>query len=150
MADPAAKQNVRGAPARRTGMGRVLGADLPARIAAAVALMAGALASAWAGGYWFSAFWLIAALVVHWEWQRLIGGPDQRLRVLCGSAALVVAAQLAIDGAAFWAAAALVIGAAGAALASGLLQRPHAERPREEAEAHGAMHLVSHVIHRLA
>lgn len=40
--------------------------------------------------------------------------------------------------------------AAGAALASGLLQRPHAERPREEAEAHGAMHLVSHVIHRLA
>jgi phosphatidate cytidylyltransferase len=119
MADPAAKQNVRGAPARRTGMGRVLGADLPARIAAAVALMAGALASAWAGGYWFSAFWLIAALVVHWEWQRLIGGPDQRLRVLCGSAALVVAAQLAIDGAAFWAAAALVIGAAGAALASG-------------------------------
>ncbi|MGA2793691.1 MAG: phosphatidate cytidylyltransferase [Roseiarcus sp.] len=108
-----------GAPTRRSGPGRILGADLRARVGAAIALMVGALATAWAGGYWFSAFWLIAALVVHWEWQRLIGGPNQGLRVLCGSAGLVVAAPLAINDAVFWAMAALLIGAAGAALASG-------------------------------
>jgi len=119
MADPAPKERVDGAPTRRSGPGRILGADLRARVGAAIALMVGALATAWAGGYWFSAFWLIAALVVHWEWQRLIGGPNQGLRVLCGSAALVVAAPLAINDAVFWAIAALLIGAAGAALASG-------------------------------
>ncbi len=40
--------------------------------------------------------------------------------------------------------------AAAAALASWLLQRPHAARVHEEVEAHGALHLISHVIHRLA
>lgn len=115
MADPALKQRAGDAPARRTG----LGGDLRARVGAAVALMVGALATAWAGGYWFSAFWLIAALVVHWEWQNLISGPNQGSRVLCGSAGLVVAAPLAINEAVFWAIAALLAGAAGAALASG-------------------------------
>ncbi len=97
---------------------RIFNAELRARVGAAVALMAGALATAWAGGYWFGAFWLIAALVVHWEWQRLIGGPGQGLRVLCGSAGLVAAAPLATNEAALWAIAALLIGAAGAALAN--------------------------------
>jgi len=123
MAHPAPKESVGGAPARRTGPGPILGADLPVRVGAAAALMVGALATAWAGGYWFSSFWLIAALVVHWEWQRLIGGPNQGLRVLYGSAGLVAAAPLAIDDAVFWAIAALLIGAAGAALASGV-RRP--------------------------
>jgi phosphatidate cytidylyltransferase len=33
-----------------------------------------ALATAWIGGFIFAAFWWLAALVVLWEWQRLIGG----------------------------------------------------------------------------
>lgn len=123
MADPAPETQGDGAPARRSGVGRLPGPELRARIGAAVAMMIGALASAWAGGYWFGAFWLIAALIVHWEWQRLIGGPQQRWRVICGSAGLVVAALLAsgpraVDGA-IWAIAAVLIGAAGAVIASG-------------------------------
>jgi phosphatidate cytidylyltransferase len=120
MANPAPGESSNGASARRAGSAGVFGADLRARVGAAVALMAGALASAWAGGYWFASFWLIAALVVHWEWQRLIGGSNQRLRVLCGSAGLAAAAPLAIDQTAAWAIAALLIGAVGAALASGV------------------------------
>ncbi len=124
MANPAPEESGNGASARRAGSAGVFGADLRARVSAAVALMVGALASAWAGGYWFASFWLIAAQVVHWEWQRLVGGPNQRLRVLCGSAGLAAAAPLAIDHAAAWAIVALLIGALGAALANGMRPRP--------------------------
>ena len=119
MGNPAPEANDQTALARRTGPASVFGADLPARVGAGIALMVGALASAWAGGYWFALFWLVAALAVHWEWQRLVGGPNLGLRVLCGSAGLVVATPLAIDHVAVWAIAALLIGAVGAALANG-------------------------------
>jgi phosphatidate cytidylyltransferase len=119
MANPEPEESGEGAPARRAGSAPIFGADLPARVGAAIALMGGALASAWAGGYWFASFWLVAALVVHWEWQRLVGGPNLGLRLLCGSAGLIVAAPLAIDHIAAWAIGALLIGAAGASLASG-------------------------------
>jgi phosphatidate cytidylyltransferase len=120
MADLARRGTTEGAPPRLTASGRILSADLPARIGAALILMAVALAAAWAGGYWFSAFWLIAAVVVHWEWQILIGGPNHELRVLFGAAGLVVAAPLATNDAVFWAIVALLAGAIGAALTSGI------------------------------
>lgn len=97
--------------------GRV--SDLPARIGAAVVLMALALGSAWAGGAWFAAFWLAAALLVHWEWQSLIGGEHRALRVAAGSVGLVAAAPLAIDGKLLGAIAALLAGAALASAAAG-------------------------------
>jgi len=93
--------------------------DLPARIGAALVLMALALGSAWAGGYWFGAFWLIAALLVHWEWQTLIGGPRRGLRVAGGSVGLVLAAPLAIDDSAAGAVAAVVCGAVLASASAG-------------------------------
>jgi phosphatidate cytidylyltransferase len=93
--------------------------DLPARIGAAVVLMVGALGAAWLGGYWFAAFWLIAAALINWEWQSLVGGPNRLLRVLCGGAALLAAAPLAINDALGWATAAALAGAIGASLVGG-------------------------------
>jgi phosphatidate cytidylyltransferase len=114
-AGPRAEGSTIGLNAARTRHG----AELRRRAPAALALMAGALASAWVGGYWFGAFWLIAALLLHWEWQRLIGGPRLELRVFFGSVALIVATPLATHQAALSAIAALAAGAVGAALASG-------------------------------
>jgi phosphatidate cytidylyltransferase len=120
VADPAKEPRAEAAAARGQGLARLVGADLPARVAAAVVLMAAALWTAWAGGYWFGLFWLIAAIVIHWEWQNLIGGPNRRSRLLCGAAGLVVAAPLAINDAVLLALAALLASAAAAALGGGL------------------------------
>ena len=103
----------------------VLGQNLPwglVILGAMIAIVLGiaALGAAWAGGYWFSAFWLIAAIIVHWEWQNLIGGPNHELRVLFGSAGLLVAAPLATNDAVFWAIVALLAAALGASLTSGI------------------------------
>jgi phosphatidate cytidylyltransferase len=85
--------------------------DLPARIGAAVVLMAVALGAAWAGGYWFCAFWLIAAVIVNWEWQALMGEPNRELGALFGAAGLCVAAPLATNDDVLWAVAAVLAGA---------------------------------------
>ena len=50
------------------------GADLPARVISGILMMALALGLAWVGGFSFLVMWLLAAMVVAWEWQRLIGG----------------------------------------------------------------------------
>ena len=120
MADPARRALGDGAASPRGLSGRFAAADLLPRIGAAIVLGAAALVAAWAGGYWFSAFWLIAAIIVHWEWQNLIGGPNHELRALFGAAGLVVAAPLATNDAVFWAIAALLAGALGASLTSGI------------------------------
>jgi phosphatidate cytidylyltransferase len=119
MADPAKQAMNEGAPKRAAGIAGLVGADLPARVGAAVVLMALALGSAWAGGYWFTAFWLIAAILVHWEWQNLIGGPNRDLRSAFGAVGLFIAAPLATNDAVFWAIVALLAGAIGASLTSG-------------------------------
>jgi len=72
--------------------------DLPARAAAGLVLMALALAAVWAGFYWFTLFWLIAAIMVNSEWQNLIGGEGRAYRMAVGGLALAVAAFLAVDG----------------------------------------------------
>ncbi len=80
--------------ATRRGAGALIGSDLPARAAAGLVMMALALSSAWAGGWWFALFWLLAALAVLWEWQTLAVA-DNRTLWLPGAAGLVVAAYLA-------------------------------------------------------
>ena len=62
------------------------GPDLGPRVAAAVAMGCVALAAAWIGGFVFAAFWWIAAIVVLWEWQRLIGAARLVERVAVGGA----------------------------------------------------------------
>jgi phosphatidate cytidylyltransferase len=123
MADPAEKADIGGAPQRQSRFSRIAASDLPARAAAGVVLMIAALAAAAAGGYWFTAFWLVAALVVHWEWQNLIGGPNQNLRAAFGGAGLVVAAPLATNDALLLAIVALLAGAVAASLTSGVRPR---------------------------
>ena len=77
--------------------------------------MIAALGAAWAGGYWFTAFWLIAALIVHWEWQNLIGGPNhESARCVRRRRGCVVAAPLATNDAVFWAIVALLAAAVAA------------------------------------
>jgi phosphatidate cytidylyltransferase len=97
--------------------------DLPARAAAGLVLMIVALAAVWAGLYWFMLFWLIAAILVNWEWQSLIGPERRAYRVLVGSLALALAGFLSVDGRAALAIVALSIGAGLAAL-SGEWRRP--------------------------
>ena len=86
--------------------------ELPARVGAGLALMALALGAVWAGFYWFMLFWLIAAALVNWEWQGLVGGDRRTFRAVLGGVALTVSAALAINGEATWAILSLFVGAA--------------------------------------
>jgi phosphatidate cytidylyltransferase len=65
--------------------------DLGPRLASGLVMIAFALASLVAGGLVFLGFWLIAALAVNWEWQRMTGGPHLQWRV-AGSAVTIAAA----------------------------------------------------------
>ncbi|HLJ71224.1 MAG TPA: phosphatidate cytidylyltransferase [Roseiarcus sp.] len=96
--------------------------ELPARIAASLAMMALALAAVWAGAMWFMLFWLIAFALVNWEWQGLIGGGGRALRVMLGNIVLAAAAVLAISGEARDAIIAALVGAALASI--GFWRRP--------------------------
>jgi phosphatidate cytidylyltransferase len=68
--------------------------DLGVRAASALVLVVTAVGSLFAGGWLFVLYWLIAALAVHWEWQRLIGAPLPWLRFFGGGFALCAAAAL--------------------------------------------------------
>jgi phosphatidate cytidylyltransferase len=68
--------------------------DLGVRAASGLVLVATAVGSLFAGGWLFVLYWLIAALAVHWEWQRLIGAPLPWLRIFSGGFALCAAAVL--------------------------------------------------------
>jgi phosphatidate cytidylyltransferase len=119
MADPAAPPGNVGASAAARVFG---GADLPARALAGLAMMALALASAWAGGWWFALFWLALALLVFWEWEALTGAGNGPGFVL-GGAGLVAAAFLANAQIAPACLLALALGAAGAGLATRRAER---------------------------
>ena len=92
--------------------------ELPARIAASLAMMALALGAVWAGAMWFMLFWLIAFALVNWEWQGLVGGDGRTLRVMLGHVVLAAAAVLAMSGYAFHAIIAALVGAALASFGS--------------------------------
>jgi len=95
--------------------------DLPARIAAGLAMMALALGAVWAGPSWFMLFWLIAAALVNFEWQSLIGRDRRGFRVAIGAAALAAAALLSLNGRAASAILPLALGGGLAAAAAGRL-----------------------------
>jgi phosphatidate cytidylyltransferase len=68
--------------------------DLWVRAASALVLVTAAVGSLAVGGWLYTIVWLVAALAVHWEWQRLIGAPLPWLRMLGGGFALCAAAVL--------------------------------------------------------
>jgi phosphatidate cytidylyltransferase len=82
----------------RTGFSGRVGADLPVRALAGLAMMAVALGATFAGAAWFVALWLAAAIAIHWEWQRMIDKERLALRVAIGVFALVVTALLMLEG----------------------------------------------------
>ena len=89
-----------------------IGPDLWPRVAAAVVMGLIALWVAWTGGIVFIAFWWIAAAIVLWEWQRIVGGRRVLERVGLGALCLAAAALCALHNWAVLAVAMLV--AAGA------------------------------------
>jgi phosphatidate cytidylyltransferase len=97
--------------------------DLGSRLASGVILALLALAALWAGGWFFAAFWMVAAIAIIWEWQRLVGGPGLRTRLVAGAVAVAFAAGLASLSYPQIALAAVLVGAAVAAVAAG---RTHA------------------------
>ena len=100
-----------GDPAVRPAPRRRFGSDLKPRIAAAVVMGSLALATAWVGGFIFAAFWWLAAVVVLWEWQRLVGGARLAERVALGGLFIALAALFALHNSALGVVAGFVIGA---------------------------------------
>ena len=74
----------------------VIGEDLKPRAISGVVMIVAALAATVVGGFPFLVFWGIAAIGVAWEWQRLIGGDKQGVRVTAAVLALVAAAPWAL------------------------------------------------------
>jgi phosphatidate cytidylyltransferase len=72
--------------------------DLGPRLASGVVMIALALTTLRAGGFVFVAFWLVAAIAVHWEWQRMTGGPHESVRMIGGGAVIALVAGLAALG----------------------------------------------------
>ncbi|MBX9827081.1 MAG: phosphatidate cytidylyltransferase [Xanthobacteraceae bacterium] len=68
--------------------------NLALRVVSSLVLAPLAIAAAWFGGAVFIAFWLIAALVVLWEWQTLVCGHDRNSVLTVGAAALAGAAAV--------------------------------------------------------
>jgi phosphatidate cytidylyltransferase len=66
--------------------------DLGARAISGVVMIVVAIATARQGGTIFVAFWLAAAIAVHWEWQRLVGGDRPFVRLALGLVALATIA----------------------------------------------------------
>ena len=95
--------------------------DLAPRAASALVLVAVAVGTAISGGRPFAALWWLAALAIHWEWQRLIGSGRDPGRLVFGALAIALAAVAAPYGNSGWS---LLLLAAGA-VAAGWSGRGH-------------------------
>jgi phosphatidate cytidylyltransferase len=71
------------------------GGQLAVRTASGLLLAAFALAVACVGGWPFVAFWGGAAVLVFWEWTRLVAGSHSRVFLLAGGLSVALAAGLA-------------------------------------------------------
>jgi phosphatidate cytidylyltransferase len=69
--------------------------DLPKRLLSGVVMIALALWSLFEGGLVFDVFWLMAALLIFWEWQRIVGPRALLPRLLVGGVSLLASAGLA-------------------------------------------------------
>lgn len=83
------------APVSKSALLRARLSDLGPRIVSTLVLVVGAIASVVSGGLVFVLVWVAACLVVHFEWQRLVGGLRHVVRFVPGSLAVIAAALLA-------------------------------------------------------
>ena len=86
--------NDRAQPDARPSRTAILG-DLGPRLASGLVMIALALGSLYAGGVIFVMFWLVAALAINWEWQRMVGGERELGRMIIGGVVLAGSAALA-------------------------------------------------------
>lgn len=98
-------------------------ADLGLRIGSGLVMVGLALGSLWYSGQVFLLFWLLAAVLLHWEWQTMAGGQHLAGRVICGTAVLVLAGILAWGPNKDYAVLALLAGAGGLAVLAGPQKR---------------------------
>jgi phosphatidate cytidylyltransferase len=68
--------------------------DLLRRIASAMVLIPVAIAVAWFGGWPFAVFWSVAALIVLWEWNKLVLAEAPPALMIGEAAALIAAVVL--------------------------------------------------------
>lgn len=72
--------------------------NLLLRIASAVVLAPLAVAAAYFGGWFFIAFWTVAALAVWWEWVGMVGPADRSVVLATGVCALLLEGVLVATG----------------------------------------------------
>jgi phosphatidate cytidylyltransferase len=81
-------------PARSSNPAR-FGGELALRVGSSFILAPLAIGAAYLGGWWFVAFWSIAAVVVLWEWTALVVAQDHRAVLMSGAASVILAIVLA-------------------------------------------------------
>lgn len=86
-------------PAKTPGAPLLMGrSNLFVRVLSSLVLVPAAIGAAYAGGIVFTAFWMIAALCVIWEWDTLVCALDKRPVLMIGSVAIAGAAVLLMLG----------------------------------------------------
>ncbi|MDX7952004.1 phosphatidate cytidylyltransferase [Lichenihabitans sp. Uapishka_5] len=90
--------------------------DLLPRALSAIVLVAVAIGTAVTGGVAFSVLWWLAALAIHWEWQRLIGSGRDPGRLVLGALAIALAGIAAPYGFGGWSLLLLAVGGVAVAL----------------------------------
>ncbi|RFB80217.1 phosphatidate cytidylyltransferase [Methylovirgula sp. 4M-Z18] len=70
--------------------------DLGPRVVSGLVLIALALGTAWRGGRIFLYFWLVAAVLILWEWLTVIGARQRVLQFVVGLIGLLLAAHFAL------------------------------------------------------
>ncbi|MCW6510392.1 phosphatidate cytidylyltransferase [Lichenifustis flavocetrariae] len=93
--------------------------DLVPRVLSGIVLVGVAAGTALAGGPSFALLWWLAALAIHWEWQRLLCAGRDAGRLIAGAAAITIAVLANLSGHDVWTLPVLIAGA----LATGLLGR---------------------------
>jgi phosphatidate cytidylyltransferase len=82
-------------PLRFWSTAKLSGGELALRVCSALVLAPLALGIAYLGGWTYVVFWLVAAMLVLWEWTSLVAGRDQHSILIAGGASVLLAIALA-------------------------------------------------------
>ena len=109
--------------ARKTPRSNVSFSDLIPRALWGVVLTVLALGTAFSDGISFLLFWWAAAIAIHWEWQRLVGGVRQIERLIAGVAVITAANLFVATGHLSWCILTLAVGTLATAALGGRRSR---------------------------